>query len=702
MKQIIIFLIFITTLNAQDEKPMYWIGANAGLNLNYNSADFDGLPGYDCCSKGFGSQMGLSYYLGLLFKYEIQDNLKLDVRLNYKPYAGQFIENQKIGNTQVLTQDNQVIVVNAMSDITIDPVMNLFGLDLGVEYLLIPNISILGGLSPSYILQANFSQKELLTTPNNVVFADNQSKVRNSYNNKEILNLNALQFQAYIGVAYKYLLKKDNFINFELKYYQSFTNISSVDWKLNNIFAGVSYEYPIYPKKEKAILNDTIYNRDTTNIIVYDANKAKLELVDSQITNKSLEDDDYIRNTHSINEKYNNYIFNKSDISATMKIYGINEDGSIQDVPTITIEETESEEGFPVLPYIFFEVDKSELNNTGQNLISKDETSRFDENNLKWDVFDIYGNTLNIIAKRIKDNRYPIELIGNRIISTNTFEDVKMIEKRLKDVKDYLADTWDIDPNKISTKVVDVKLNNLAKTDDMYIEASRVELNSNNVKVIQPVYLKEIVKSSNPPKIGVDVVINATNPPVSWNFNIDQDENKIRNYNGNDLKFTKIWNVLEEPMPKLEDNLEFKLNAKDNVGSQTDVKEDLQIKQLTIKKKREVLNKDKKLEKYSLIIFDYNSAELKEIHKDVIAKVKASIKANSEVTIAGYADRTGEETYNHQLALKRIEAVKKLLDDSANYKMIPYGSSVLLYDNNTAVGRSLSRTVQISIETPVK
>ena len=236
----------------------------------------------------------------------------------------------------------------------------------------------------------------------------------------------------------------------------------------------------------------------------------------------------------------------------------------------------------------------------------------------------------------------------------------------------------------------------------MYIEASRVELNSNNVKVIQPVYLKEIVKSSNPPKIGVDVVINATNPPVSWNFNIDQDENKIRNYNGNDLKFTKIWNVLEEPMPKLEDNLEFKLNAKDNVGSQTDVKEDLQIKQLTIKKKREVLNKDKKLEKYSLIIFDYNSAELKEIHKDVIAKVKASIKANSEVTIAGYADRTGEETYNHQLALKRIEAVKKLLDVPANYKMIPYGSSVLLYDNNTAVGRSLSRTVQISIETPVK
>ena len=95
MKQIIIFLIFITTLNAQDEKPMYWIGANAGLNLNYNSADFDGLPGYDCCSKGFESQIGLSYYLGLLFKYEIQDNLKLDVRLNYKPYAGQFIENQK-------------------------------------------------------------------------------------------------------------------------------------------------------------------------------------------------------------------------------------------------------------------------------------------------------------------------------------------------------------------------------------------------------------------------------------------------------------------------------------------------------------------------------------------------------------------------------------------------------------------------------
>ena len=112
---------------------------------------------------------------------------------------------------------------------------------------------------------------------------------------------------------------------------------------------------------------------------------------------------------------------------------------------------------------------------------------------------------------------------------------------------------------------------------------------------------------------------------------------------------------------------------------------------------------DRNLEKYSLIVFDYNSADLKATHLDVIKKVKESIKPNSIVTIAGYADRTGDKEYNKNLASRRINAIRKLINLPAKEIIeIPYGNSVLLYDNDTEVGRSLSRTVQITIETPVK
>ncbi len=704
-KAIVFFLIFLSIglLKSQENIPSYWIGANAGLNMNFNRANFDGLPGFDCCSEGFGNTLGYSYYLGLLFKYEIQDNLKLDLRLNYRPYGGSFIENQKIGNTQVLDAAGNVQTADAMVDISILPKIDLFGLDIGVDYSLIDNFSVLGGVSPNYIIQGNFSQVEELVTPDNVTFAESETKERTRFNNEAIPELNNFQFQAYIGLAYSYQIKKDNLLNFEVKYYQSFTDISSIDWKVNNLFAGVSYQYPIYPEKEKQILIDTIYQRDTNNVIVYNKDKIGLKLIDSEIKKNEKEDDNNIVKTFVVSEKYENSILQQSQIDATLKVYGIDTDGTIQNEPTITIEEIESEQGFPILPYIFFSYNSNRLNTTEQNLLSSSEVNSFDENKLNWDVFDVYKNTLNIFAKRIKENNESIQLIGNRIVSKSEVQDKKIIENRLNEIENYFVNVWGINKNKIQKNISDIDLKDASKDDDLFKEASRVELASSNTKLIEPVYLKEIVRSSNPPKVGIEAEIKASNPPIKWNLTINQKDNNIRKYDGGDLKFTKIWNIEDEPMPALEENLKITLSAKDEFGAEKEITKDLIIQQLTIKKKREELKDDKRLEKYSLIIFDYNSADLKKSHLDVIKKVKESIKPNSIVTIAGYADRTGEEEYNKNLAMRRIKSIRKLLNVPAEeYIEIPYGNSVLLYDNNTEVGRSLSRTVQIIIETPVK
>ena len=64
---ILIVLFFQISLISQEDKPSYWIGANAGLNLNLNSSDFTSFTGYECCSKGFEGGLGVSYYLGFLF-----------------------------------------------------------------------------------------------------------------------------------------------------------------------------------------------------------------------------------------------------------------------------------------------------------------------------------------------------------------------------------------------------------------------------------------------------------------------------------------------------------------------------------------------------------------------------------------------------------------------------------------------------------
>jgi outer membrane protein OmpA-like peptidoglycan-associated protein len=112
---------------------------------------------------------------------------------------------------------------------------------------------------------------------------------------------------------------------------------------------------------------------------------------------------------------------------------------------------------------------------------------------------------------------------------------------------------------------------------------------------------------------------------------------------------------------------------------------------------------DKRTEKYSLLVFDFDKSTITSSQRKILEKVKERIMPNSMVTISGYTDRTGEVDYNRDLALRRCQEIQKILNvNQTNSIMKPIGSDVLLFDNDTPQGRSYCRTVQITIETPVK
>jgi hypothetical protein len=82
--------------------------------------------------------------------------------------------------------------------------------------------------------------------------------------------------------------------------------------------------------------------------------------------------------------------------------------------------------------------------------------------------------------------------------------------------------------------------------------------------------------------------------------------------------------------------------------------------------------------------------------------VLPAVTATSTVRIAGYTDRIGETNYNRELSLRRARRVRDWLAarvPTARYEIAGYGESVLLFDNNSPIGRQLCRTVQITIET---
>ena len=144
--------------------------------------------------------------------------------------------------------------------------------------------------------------------------------------------------------------------------------------------------------------------------------------------------------------------------------------------------------------------------------------------------------------------------------------------------------------------------------------------------------------------------------------------------------------------------LSYSLKLIDNTNqtNQSDIKK-LPVEYISAKQKEEEQKTEIHLEKYSLILFDFDKSEITANNKKIVDFIKSKIKPNSIVKINGFADRVGEQDYNKKLSEQRA------LSTAAALRIKPQeingiGSSVLLYDNNLPEGRYYCRTVEINIE----
>jgi len=114
------------------------------------------------------------------------------------------------------------------------------------------------------------------------------------------------------------------------------------------------------------------------------------------------------------------------------------------------------------------------------------------------------------------------------------------------------------------------------------------------------------------------------------------------------------------------------------------------------------------------ILFDYNKADIRPEYHDKLDALAKFLEKNPDTyaLIEGFADSTGDPTYNMMLSRQRAESVKNYLMEKeifsaaeANISAIAekrlvtvwYGPAVSEASNETAEGRQLNRRVRISI-----
>lgn len=702
VKLLVLISIFFTNAFSQDaQKPKYWLGAGGFYSVGLNQASFEKFPRTPNCCEEFGSNIGSGLYLDAIFYKPLSGNYYLDTRLSFLNANSKFTETgAPIGNV-ISGNGGSPATTQAIVDHNLETSLMLLSLAPSISYEFPFKLKISAGLDLGYIISGNFEQSEELISPEGYVFANDQSLVRNVASNQEIPKLSAFQFGLSVGAGYKIEIGNERYIIPEVKYIHRFTDVSSVDWNINEIRFGIAYNHPVFEKRKLEIIRDTIINRDTTDIFVYKLDNEPIKLASRDITKReSFKNDEIDQEIVTINEVYTKQNLKKADITAEIEVYGLEHNGTKTKYPKIIIEETETEDAFPVLPYVFFKPNTAEFKDT--KLIS--DIDDFQEDSLNPNVFDIYRNNLNVIASRVNKFNSQIELVSINPNIQNRATSKGILNKRIEKVKNYLVEDLGIKENLISAGFAEKNINSKGQDlEDLIAEANRVEIRTDDIDILKPVFIKRIERSANPPAIEIKQNINAEAGLKKWQTAVSQENQLLRSYNGDEKSKTLKWNIIQEPSPKLDKPITISLNVTDNVGNQKEAKESIQLNQLTLRKKRYELQNDKRIQRFSLIVFDYNSAELKPIHRKIIDEIKSRIKENSTIKIYGYADRVGEDNYNFELSRRRTENVRKQFESLPNkIEYEAFGNRELIYDNNSPEGRSLSRTVRIIIETPFK
>lgn len=704
---ILIFIEFLKPLRGAELEPMFHIGGYLGYNLNNHTSNFDKLDEkyYNCCPT-FKEAKGTGFAFGALLEMPINQQLFWGARLGYSELGGKFDPREFIGNTEVREKTppyNTINITNAEVEYILDSKLAVIGLEPYVGFRAFKGLHAVAGFRFSYLMTKEFTQYEKLIRPTNVTFADGRL-IRNDFYNQEIPDASAIQVHGLIGFGYDLPIGKNSFLTPELKYFIPFTNIADEDWSVSQFQLGLAAKFAVYPS-EPVALRDTIISRDTSVIVQAGITTSSVRLVSSNQELKKFRNELGKVERLVIQEHYEKTIPKDENLEIRFTMFGVTKNGMRQENPLVIIEEIETEEGFPLLPYVFFPSGSSMITDTRLERITPAKTTVFKEDNLPWNTLDIYYNVLNIIGRRLTDNpKANITITGTNNNTSDEKGNLVLSLARANAIRDYFVSVWNINPSRLKVESVNLptKPSNPIIPEGIQ-ENSRVEISSNDKNILKPVYLREVLRESNPPQIEIYPAIQTTAGLRDYNMLISQSGKTIREYSYNDIPSKYVWNIEEEPLPTLDTQVEVKLSATDNVGQKKEAKQNISIEQKTIKTKRMQIEGDYRVERYSLILFDFDKSTILDNHKDVLDYIKSKIKPNSLVSISGYADRTGTAEYNRELARRRSEEVAKYFNlNPANVSVNPIGSDELIFDNDLPEGRSYSRTVKIEVRTPVR
>lgn len=386
------------------------------------------------------------------------------------------------------------------------------------------------------------------------------------------------------------------------------------------------------------------------------------------------------------------------------RVISFTDKGDTLDVRRIRVEDIQYSELYPLVPYLFFPMNSS----SEDSLITKprrNEPGVQDDYTSLNDAVSVNYSILDVVCARMKKYESArLNITGTNDGKTET-KQRSLSMQRAEKIKQYLVDCG-IAAERLNMSSRDLPEKASSTTlEDGLAENRRVELSSEMPDILAPVVSRqELERLSDPDLVEFIPEAKSSDAIASWNMELMQAGRVIRTINGNGDVRPMRWAIRPGELSDKQVPVDYNFTVENVRGVKKSVTGSLAVDYLSSMKKKQQRLADKTVDKFSLILFDFDKDEITADNIRILEnKVLPAIKFNSTVKIYGHTDRIGEDKYNRELSLRRAEATRKALQDkmsSVKYEVYGLGETKKIFDNDIPLGRHLSRTVQIIVETP--
>jgi len=384
--------------------------------------------------------------------------------------------------------------------------------------------------------------------------------------------------------------------------------------------------------------------------------------------------------------------------------------GSVAMEPeTLTIEELTTIDSSPLLNYMFFETGESEIPERYTLFTNQADTETFDESNLRG-TLEKHHHILNIIGKRVVANPDAhIKIVGCNSNRGVEYGKTDLSRSWAEAVRAYLRYIWGIASSRMEVEARNLPaVASASSVEEGRAENQRVEIYSDRPEIVDTIKSTYVEAISDAHEFRILPQIQAGYDLSHWTIQLTGDGTQIGSLEGTgDLLPAYTFEFQNVGLRKIGSyaNIQADIEVVDKKGQIYNTAARSSVRFIKREERRAQKMGYKVVEKYALILFDFDSADIKDRNKVVVDRILDRIKEvpNAVVTVVGHTDTIGKVEYNLDLSKRRAKAAYDQISAGGateSWRIIYEGSGPYnpLYDNGLPEGRALNRTVTVTLK----